>query len=226
MQPRSVKILAAVQRVIDVLRCGICTLLCACLLCACLLCVGLCAGGFTSVGSISSSAYAASTDVPEELSVSIADTSLGFAGVAVCNATVSPSTIEVGIDCGMADMCGLDPCLCGAVDAWGACACNGTTNLEPECSYELLGNGGVWTLPFGDGVLLIAKPFTFSSCDSVLSCTASLKNYEDVTVSAAVERGVFSAVDAVCIGLICIGVAVVYVCVRRGTKKEVDGDRG
>lgn len=46
-------------------------------------------------------------------------------------ATCNPDTIEVGIPCGMLEMCGQDPCLCGAVDDYGACACNGKEWVTP-----------------------------------------------------------------------------------------------
>lgn len=46
-------------------------------------------------------------------------------------ATCEPDTIEVGVPCGMLEMCGQDPCLCGAVDDYGACACNGTQWVTP-----------------------------------------------------------------------------------------------
>jgi hypothetical protein len=72
----------------------------------------------------------------------------------------TPRTIETGIDCGMADMCGLDPCLCGNPDAWGACACNGTRTTTVELEV-LVADAAVadvvrvgdawWLLPNGTG---------------------------------------------------------------------------
>lgn len=50
-------------------------------------------------------------------------TNLGF--------VIKPQSIETGIDCGMPDMCGVDPCLCGSADAWGYCSCNGLKKILP-----------------------------------------------------------------------------------------------
>ena len=45
-----------------------------------------------------------------------------------------PACVEVGIDCGMPDMCGIDPCTCGSADSWGICSCNGLSNAMPDIS--------------------------------------------------------------------------------------------
>jgi ABC-2 type transport system permease protein len=81
----------------------------------------------------------------------------------------TPATIETGIDCGMADMCGLDPCLCGNPDAWGACACNGTRQtavefeviaLDPEVASVLQLGESWWLLPNKAGETTIAVTAT------------------------------------------------------------------
>jgi hypothetical protein len=76
--------------------------------------------------------------------------------VATAALTVSPNSIETGTPCGLADMCGLDPCLCGsAVDQWGACACNGLHIVWPSLSATSSDDGVVRVFRIGRTLFLI-----------------------------------------------------------------------
>ena len=93
-----------------------------------------------------------------------------------------PAAVEQGIDCGMPDMCGLDPCLCGAADAWGACACNGTEEVPASISYASSDPsvasveeafGVTWIVPHGAG-------------DAVITVSADLPHYKSASCEVEV----------------------------------------
>lgn len=126
-----------------------------------------------------------------------------------------PSSIEAGIDCGMTDMCGIEPCLCGSADAWGGCSCNGLEVLEPSVSCissdeEVVRVGQVfgktWLIPVGSG-------------SAVLSCSASLKYFDGTTQDVPVEVHGLVAADAVlgAIALLAgaVVVALAWIAMRR-----------
>ncbi len=135
----------------------------------------------------------------------------------VCPAVLSvaclPRAIEVGCDCGMPDMCGLSPCLCGAVDAWGDCACNGTVVEEPALAFESSDEsvvrvveafGRVWLVPCGAG-------------SAAVTCTASLSHYESASVEFEVAVG-FGVGDLALLALVVA--AAGGVCLARGRGRE------
>ena len=79
-------------------------------------------------------------------------------------ATCNPATIEVGIPCGMLEMCGQDPCLCGAVDDYGACACNGKQWVTPTFTLTFEEEGIVTTAEaFGKTYLVPLKSGTVNA---------------------------------------------------------------
>lgn len=79
-------------------------------------------------------------------------------------ATCDPATIEVGIPCGMLEMCGQDPCLCGAVDDYGACACNGKQWVTPTFTLTFEEEGIVTTAEaFGKTYLVPLKSGTVNA---------------------------------------------------------------
>ena len=89
-------------------------------------------------------------------------------------ATCDPETIEVGIPCGMLEMCGQDPCLCGAVDEYGACACNGTEWVTPTFTVEFEDEGIATTVEaFGKTYLV---PLASGTVDAVV--TAELPHHQ------------------------------------------------
>lgn len=133
-----------------------------------------------------------------------------------------PATIRTGVSCGMTDMCGEDPCLCGgAVDAWGMCACNGLVDRGPD--FSLAGGEGTvallhlfdrwWLVPLGSGSVTV-------------QVTASYPHHVPATVPLRVEVAGFGVLDALKL-LLALAVAagvvialVLAVCaLARGVRK-------
>ena len=197
-------------------------------------------------------ACAADADVDEllQLELSTAETvELSRTGVLALPVSCTPSSIEVGIDCGMVEMCGIDPCLCGAVDAYGVCACNGTQQVE--VSYEVtFAQGGVAKLVEWNGVQYLVP---LGAGEVKATITASLQHYEDASATFTVNVAGWTALDvakvaglllaallalAACVGVvwgIVRGVRAVLRAVRkrwkaRGTRAAAtaagDGDSG
>lgn len=103
----------------------------------------------------------------------------------------TPLSIETGIPCGMDEMCGLDPCLCGAVDQWGACACNGTRETHPTLSFLPDREGVVGAVEFLDTTYLIA--LGAGSTDATVR--AELPHHEVAETSMRVDVAPFGFVD-------------------------------
>ncbi len=137
----------------------------------------------------------------------------------------SPASVEVGIDCGMPDMCGLDPCLCGAADSWGACACNGTQEIESEVSYTTSDAsvvtvqeafGHMWLIPHGQG-------------EATITVTTQLEHYGETSCELQVsvggmtslDIGVVSAAALVVVLVVALVVAMARVIRKKKTSKEV-----
>lgn len=120
---------------------------------------------------------------------------VGFAELKV---DCTPSSVEVGIPCNMEDMCGLDPCLCGPVDEWGACACNGTELLSPQVSV-ISSNEEVARVVdmFGHQVIVPQGPGT-----AELAVHVELAHCDPVDTTAYVEVAPFGAMDALKIVLV------------------------
>lgn len=130
------------------------------------------------------------------------------------SAAVTPTSIEVGVDCGMPDMCGMDPCLCGTPDAFGACACNGTKKISPRVSYASSDSrvvtveeafGKVWLVPHGVGT-------------ATVTATAKLKHYRTTTVAVPVQVDDLTAADGMLGGALAIALALV-VAIAWGVKR-------
>ncbi len=128
-----------------------------------------------------------------------------FAPLAL-NATCDPAAIEVGKDCGMDWMCGIEPCLCGSADHWGGCSCNGLETVKPQVTYASSDEGVVrvvqafgrlWLVAAGDGV-------------ATVTATPDLRYHAGQPVSFTVEVGGFRLADALLAGMI---VAAVAICV-------------
>lgn len=103
----------------------------------------------------------------------------------------TPLSIETGIPCGMEEMCGLDPCLCGAVDQWGACACNGTEETHPTLSFLPDREGIVGSVEFFDTTYLIA--LGEGSTDATVR--AELPHHEVAETSMRVDVAPFGFAD-------------------------------
>jgi ABC-2 type transport system permease protein len=155
-------------------------------------------------------------EAPANLAVSILPVALPLAYL--------PESIEGGIDCGMADMCGLDPCLCGNPDAWGACACNGLRKTavqigvvvtDPTVATVLRIGDAWWLLPLGQG-------------STALEVQASLPHH--LPASATIELRVDTPIPPPVIwcvtgvALLVLVVAVVVRVVRKLNARRVHKD--
>ena len=167
-------------------------------------------------------AYAA--DEPEaqlslEVDAHVSVDMIGFASVPV---SMTPSSIEVGIDCGMPDMCGLDPCLCGAQDEWGACACNGLETVEPTWSATVI-EGAAAVFQTADGLLVVPV----GSGTTVVAVDASLPHHADAHQLVTIEVAPFSARDAAkiaaALAIVVLAVVAVRLVVKRASVRR--GDR-
>lgn len=121
-----------------------------------------------------------------------------------------PKTAKFGVDCGMPEMCGLDPCLCGVPDAYGQCACNGTEDVAPTVSYQSSDAGvatveeafgRTWIVPHGTG-------------DTKVTVTARLAHHQDATYPIPVHVGGPTVTDAGAVAGAALLAAVVALLVR------------
>jgi hypothetical protein len=124
----------------------------------------------------------------------------------------------------MPEMCGLDPCLCGIPDEYGACACNGTEPTAPVLSIASDSTNTVkvirlgeswWLMPWGKGA-------------ATLSIDANLPHYENAqaTVEVNVEAPfapVLLFVGAGMAALICIGLVLRWLMRRWGGRNNKEG---
>lgn len=94
-----------------------------------------------------------------------------------------PQSVNVGIDCGMPEMCGLNPCTCGSADSWGSCSCNGLKTVTPDITVQM-SNAGIVSAVSKDGHIKIRalKPGT-----TTVRITASLPHYTNAQQSIAVS---------------------------------------
>lgn len=150
---------------------------------------------------------ASSAREPDPLAIECdAEMSLARVDIRALPASTDPASIETGVPCGMTEMCGLDPCLCGATDSWGACACNGRTDTFPTYSIEADVPGVVQLVEvFGTAYVVAVGS---GSTDVVV--TAELAHHESARAVMHVEVASFGVLDAV--KLVCALAAVVLVC--------------
>jgi hypothetical protein len=125
--------------------------------------------------------------------------------------SLAPASIQTGIDCGMLDMCGIDPCLCGNPDAFGACACNGTHTTLPELSVRSVDAGQVKLLRLGSDWWLVP----WGADGTSVELAARLPHHADavVTVTVGVEAP-FAPQLFYCAVLLALLAAVLYVVGR------------
>lgn len=97
--------------------------------------------------------------------------------------SVLPQFIETGVDCGMPDMCGIDPCLCGSCDSWGSCSCNGLKRTCPTVTATASAPG-LLSVRVKDGKLLVKG---IKEGESQVTVTASLKHFEPVSRTITVQ---------------------------------------
>ena len=135
--------------------------------------------------TVPSFAYAQDSAPPVQLSLHLENknitidqgqkTEIGFA--------IKPASIETGIDCGMPDMCGIDPCLCGSADSWGSCSCNGLKKTLPAVKAAAA-DAGALDVNVQNGKVLVMgiKPGV-----STVTVTASLVHFADVSQVVTVQ---------------------------------------
>lgn len=87
----------------------------------------------------------------------------------------TPASAALGIDCGMADMCGIDPCTCGSPDTWGHCACNGTKNAPVSYTVSV-DRPGVAKATVVKGKLQVTG---IAPGRATIRLTAHLKHYQN-----------------------------------------------
>ncbi|WP_417118945.1 hypothetical protein [Olsenella phocaeensis] len=123
---------------------------------------------------------------------------------------VAPSSIEVGRSCGMTEMCGLDPCLCGARDQWGACACNGGRTERPSLWVGLEREGVVAVARVGEVPYLVSVGS--GSTDAVV--VADLAHHGRAEGRVRVSVRPFGPTDALKLAVPTAAVAALAAAVR------------
>ncbi|MCH4184850.1 MAG: hypothetical protein LKF61_05120, partial [Eggerthellaceae bacterium] len=89
-------------------------------------CVAVCLVMVWAIASPTSSIAWAATKIVGDLSLDAPEhIDLACIDMIALPVNTDPDSIQTGVPCGMLEMCGQDPCLCGSVDSYGACACNG-----------------------------------------------------------------------------------------------------
>lgn len=122
--------------------------------------------------------------------------------------STTPESIETGISCGMSDMCGEDPCLCGAADEYGSCACNGLETTIPTVEVTSSSGAVVAVQAGGSWYAVGVMP---GQAD--LTVTTNLKHFEPSTQTVQVSAvpGMGTAVTA---GTLVLAIALVAGVVR------------
>ena len=137
----------------------------------------------------------------------------------IVESSCTPQTVEAGISCGMADMCGLEPCLCGKSDAWGSCACNGMETLSPQVTYASSDPNVVEVCTFMGKTFLVPH----SDGEATITCTGSVRHYLDGEAVVKVKVDGFNGIDIVHLVLVLIVIDFVATWVyfgRRALKRR------
>ncbi|MFT8889828.1 MAG: Ig-like domain-containing protein [Ethanoligenens sp.] len=117
------------------------------------------------------------------LSVSVRDTvSVNMGLRQMLTLTASPASAALGVDCGLAEMCGIDPCTCGSADDWGHCSCNGTKQMP--VSYKVTVSNPAVAKATVSGDKLVVKGIAAGS--TKVTVTAHLEHYADAVRTVAV----------------------------------------
>ena len=129
--------------------------------------------------------------------------------------TTSPETANFGVSCGMLEMCGQDPCLCGPVDHWGVCACNGTTAVKPTITAFCEGNAQVYLWEISGKYYLATLG---SGGSATVTIRAELDHHVTAEQQIAVTVAPFGILDALkaLFGIaVVLGVIAVIVVITR-----------
>lgn len=160
-------------------------------------------------------AFAAGPDRPFSASA-VKPLELSCTDIVEVPVACSPASIECGIPCGMTEMCGQDPCLCGATDEFGACACNGRKTVCP--TFTLDDDGGcVALVDFAGKQWLVPK--SEGSADVVVR--ASLPHHVDAVTTVHVDVKPFGVLDGVKVAIALVVIAAVIAGIVFGARALV-----
>lgn len=147
---------------------------------------------------------------PDPLTITVeSDVQLSRVDIVALPAVSDPVSVMAGIPCGMLEMCGQDPCLCGSVDEWGACACNGKRETKPTWSLVCSEEGIVALVDVFGSPYLVALGAGETS--AVLS--ASLAHHETPQVDMHISVAQWTPLDVVKIIVGVIAIVVVLALV-------------
>jgi hypothetical protein len=131
-------------------------------------------------------------------------------------ACATPAAVTVGVDCGMPEMCGIDPCLCGAVDAYGACACSGTQDVAPTLAATssddtvariVTAFGADWVVPVSAGT-------------ATIKVSATLPHHADAAAEYSVRVAGPTAADVLAVLAALVLAALVVLLVRHIARRR------
>jgi len=161
---------------------------------------------------------AAASDSATPLKMQIKDTKLtlytGFSRAV--DLSFTPASVEVGIDCGMPDMCGLDPCTCGKSDQWGECSCNGLKTVTPDVTVSSE-NGKIANAVYRDGKVKISAS---KAGTATVKVTAKLQHYGSAQDSIEVTVLPIPAVWYLLAGSCLVIIAVLLLIFVRKMRKR------
>ena len=103
---------------------------------------------------------------------------------------IDPSSAQAGISCNMDGMCGLDPCLCGEMDEWGYCACNGYETVYPTCQTQS-SSPRLFAFVVKGGLLLVS----LGSKEASVEVNAQMLHYDDASWTTFVRVEPFGIAD-------------------------------
>ena len=121
----------------------------------------------------------------------------------------NPASASFGIDCGMPEMCGIDPCLCGSADTWGACSCNGYEECYPDIECVVDDPSIVAVDTRDDGIFLRAA----GNGTSTVKVRASMAHHDDAVAEFVVHAGGMRAADFALVGIVVLVIAIVAAAV-------------
>ena len=126
-----------------------------------------------------------------------------------------PESVEVGMDCGMPEMCGINPCTCGSSDRWGACSCNGLRDTLPDVRARSE-NENIAGVSVENGVLKIRA---LGAGTTTVTVTAALPHYGEGSTAIIVTILPFGAGIyigcALCAAALCVAAPLSVRAVRR-----------
>ncbi|MCH4220537.1 MAG: hypothetical protein LKF76_01185 [Eggerthellaceae bacterium] len=170
-------------------------------------CVAVCLVMVWAIASPTSSIAWAATKIVGDLSLDAPEhIDLACIDMIALPVNTDPDSIQTGVPCGMLEMCGQDPCLCGSVDSYGACACNGLQTTKPDIKAVSDDQSLVHI------VQVFGKPYVLvtGTGSTTIHVDASLIHYNSASCDIQVQTAAFSPFDMAKI-LVALGVLAVAV---------------